>query len=205
MASFIVFEGGDGSGKTTQARNLMQRLRRRGSDAVLTHEPGGTPLGEALRRVLKSGPAMSPLSELFLFEAARAQLVDTLIRPALAEGRTVIADRYVASTVAYQAYGRELDRNLVDRLNREATGGLMPDLTVLLDLSVDTSLSRIQRASNDNFDQAPREFHRRVREGYMAQAEANPAKWLVLDGTRAKRDLGRQIWEKVQPLLLQRG
>lgn len=201
MASFIVFEGGDGSGKSTQARNLMQRLRRRGLGAVLTHEPGGTLLGEALRRVLKSGPAMSPLSELFLFEAARAQLVDTLIRPALAEGRTVIADRYVASTVAYQAYGRELDRNLVDRLNREATGGLMPDLTVLLDLSVDTSLSRIQRAGNDNFDQAPREFHRRVREGYKAQAEANPDKWLVLDGTRAKRDLGRQIWEKVQPLL----
>ena len=201
MASFIVFEGGDGSGKSTQARNLMQRLRRRGLGAVLTHEPGGTPLGEALRRVLKSGPAMSPLSELFLFEAARAQLVDTLIRPALAEGRTVIADRYVASTVAYQAYGRELDRNLVDRLNREATGGLMPDLTVLLDLSVDTSLSRIQRAGNDNFDQAPREFHRRVREGYKIQAEANPDKWLVLDGTRAKRDLGRQIWEKVQPLL----
>ena len=201
MASFIVFEGGDGSGKSTQARNLMQRLRRRGLGAVLTHEPGGTPLGEALRRVLKSGPAMSPLSELFLFEAARAQLVDTLIRQALAEGRTVIADRYVASTVAYQAYGRELDRNLVDRLNREATGGLMPDLTVLLDLSVDTSLSRIQRAGNDNFDQAPREFHRRVREGYKAQAEANPDKWLVLDGTRAKRDLGRQIWEKVQPLL----
>lgn len=204
MASFIVFEGGDGSGKSTQARNLMQRLRRRGSGAVLTHEPGGTPLGEALRRVLKSGPVMSPLSELFLFEAARAQLVDTLIRPALEEGRTVIADRYVASTVAYQAYGRELDRNLVDRLNREATGGLMPDLTVLLDLSVGTSLSRIRRASNDNFDQAPHEFHRRVREGYMAQAEANPDKWLVLDGTRAKRDLGRQIWEKVQPLLQQR-
>lgn len=201
MASFIVFEGGDGSGKSTQARNLMQRLQRRGLGAVLTHEPGGTPLGEALRRVLKSGPAMSPLSELFLFEAARAQLVDTLIRPALAVGRTVIADRYVASTVAYQAYGRELDRNLVDRLNREATGGLMPDLTVLLDLSVDTSLSRIQRAGNDNFDQAPREFHRRVREGYKAQAEANPDKWLVLDGTRAKRDLGRQIWEKVQPIL----
>jgi len=201
VASFIVFEGGDGSGKSTQARNLMQRLQRRGLGAVLTHEPGGTPLGEALRRVLKSGPAMSPLSELFLFEAARAQLVDTLIRPALAVGRTVIADRYVASTVAYQAYGRELDRNLVDRLNREATGGLMPDLTVLLDLSVDTSLSRIQRAGNDNFDQAPREFHRRVREGYKAQAEANPDKWLVLDGTRAKRDLGRQIWEKVQPIL----
>ena len=205
MASLIVFEGGDGSGKSTQARNLMQRLRRRGLGAVLTHEPGGTPLGEALRRVLKSGPAMSPLSELFLFEAARAQLVDTLIRPALAVGRTVIADRYVASTVAYQAYGRKLDRNLVDRLNREATGGLTPDLTVLLDLSVDTSLSRIQRAGNDNFDQAPREFHRRVREGYKAQAEANPDKWLVLDGTRAKRDLGRQIWEKVQPLLQQRG
>jgi len=201
VASFIIFEGGDGSGKSTQARNLLRRLRRRGLDALLTHEPGGTPLGEALRRVLKSGPAMSPVSELFLFEAARAQLVDTLIRPALAEGRTVVADRYVASTVAYQAYGRDLDRNLVDRLNREATGGLMPDLTIFLDLSVDTALSRIKRPGNDNFDRAPRDFHQRIREGYRAQAEANSDKWLVLDGTGTTRDLGRRIWEKVQPLL----
>ena len=201
MTSFIVFEGGDGSGKTTQARSLLQRLRRRGLDAVLTHEPGGTHLGQALRRLVKSEPSVSPISELFLFEAARAQLVGNVIRPALAEGRIVVADRYVASTVAYQAYARELDRYLVDRLNREATGGLMPDLTVLLDLSVDTALSRIERTGNDNFDQAPREFHRRVREGYRAQAEANPDKWLVLDGTRSKRDLGRLIWGKIQPLL----
>ncbi len=201
MASFIVFEGGDGSGKSTQARGLLQRLRRRELDAVLTHEPGGTPLGESLRRLVKSGPALAPVSELFLFEAARAQLVGSVIRPALAEGRIVVADRYVASTVAYQAYGRELDRNLVDTLNREATGGLTPDLTVLLDVSVDTALSRIERTGNDTFDRAPRDFHRRVREGYRAQAEANPDKWLVLDGAKPKRDLGRQIWEKVQPLL----
>lgn len=201
MASFIVFEGGDGSGKSTQARSLLNRLRRRGLDAVLTHEPGGTPLGESLRRLVKSGPAVSPVSELFLFEAARAQLVSSVIRPALAAGQVVVADRYVASTVAYQAYGRELERNLVDRLNREATGGLMPDLTVFLDLPVDAALSRIERHGQDTFDRAPRDFHRRVREGYRAQAEANPDKWLVLDGTGTKRDLGRQVWEKVQPLL----
>ena len=201
MASFIVFDGGDGTGKSTQARSLMDRLRRRGLDAVLTHEPGGTPLGESLRRLVKSGPPISAVSELFLFEAARAQLVRTVILPALSAGRVVVADRYVASTVAYQVYGRELDRNLVDRLNSEATGGLMPDLTVVLDLPVDTALARIERQDSDTFDQAPLDFHRRVQEGYRAQAQADPERWLVLDGTTSKRELSRQVWGKVQPLL----
>jgi dTMP kinase len=136
MACFIVFEGGDGSGKSTQARSLLRRMRRRGVKALRTHEPGGTPLGQYLRHLLKSGAAMTPMSELMLFEAARAQLVDTVIKPFLDQGGVVIADRFTSSTMAYQGYGRGLDRELIERLNREATGGLEPDLTVLLDLQL---------------------------------------------------------------------
>ncbi len=197
---FIVFEGGDGSGKSTQSRLLLQRLRRRGYTALLTHEPGGTRLGESLRRLLKSGPGVTPTSELLLFEAARAQLVSTVIRPALASGQVVISDRYTYSTVAYQGFGRGLDLGLVERLNGEATGGLEPDLAILLALPTDVALARIA-PNSDNYDEAPREFHRRVLDGYRAQVEADPKRWLVLDASAAKRDVSRQVWEKVQPLL----
>jgi len=144
MACFIVFEGGDGSGKSTQARSLFRRLRRRRVKVLRTHEPGGTPLGQALRRLLKSGEAMTPISELMLFEAARAQLVQQVIKPFLDQGGVVIADRFTSSTVAYQGYGRGLDRELIERLDREATGGLEPDLTSLGLSSQDTP--RLQRA-----------------------------------------------------------
>ena len=142
MACFIVFEGGDGSGKSTQAQSLYLRLRRRAIKVLRTHEPGGTPLGQALRRLLKSGEAMTPISELMLFEAARAQLVQQVIRPFLDQGGGVIADRFTSSTMAYQGYGRGLDRELIERLDREATGGLEPDLTVFLDLPVEVALAR---------------------------------------------------------------
>ena len=143
---------------------------------------------------------MAPISELLLFEAARAQLVDSVIRPALASGRVVISDRYVYSTIAYQGYGRGLGLGLVDRLNREATGGLEPDLAILMNLPAEAALSRIG-PNNDNFDEAPQEFHWRVLKGYREQAANDPGRWLVLDATATKRDLSRQVWEKVQPLL----
>ncbi|MCH7606128.1 MAG: dTMP kinase [Chloroflexi bacterium] len=201
MARFIVFEGGDGSGKSTQSRSLYRRLQRRGYPTILTREPGGTPTGESIRRWLKSRQALSPLSELLLFEAARAQLAVSVIRPALEKGTTVVGDRFTASTVAYQGYGRELDLDLISRLNRVATGGLAADLTVLLDVPVEVSLARRDRISPDRFDTASVEFHRRVRKGYLAQAEAEPDKWLVLDGVRPPRELSSEIWAKVQPLL----
>ena len=167
MACFIVFEGGDGSGKSTQAHVLSRRLRRSNIKVLRTHEPGGTSLGQALRRLLKSGEPMLPISELMLFEAARAQLVDKVIRPFLDDGGVVIADRFTSSTTTYQGYGRGLDHELIERLNREATGGLKPDLTVLLDLPVETALAR-KNGSADNFDDAPVEFHRKIRQGYVA-------------------------------------
>ena len=201
MAIFIVFEGGDGSGKSTQARNLSQRLRRRSIPVLLTREPGGTPSGESIRRLLKGQRSFRPMSELLLFEAARAQLVESVIRPGLDGGTTVICDRYTASTVAYQGHGRGLDLALIQQLNEMATGGLVPDLTVLLDLSPLVGLSRRGTAGSDPFESAPQEFQSKVREGYLAQAAEAPERWLVLDGSRPQRELSREIWTKVQPLL----
>ena len=199
MASFIVFEGGDGSGKSTQSRALCRRLRRRSYPVLLTREPGGTPAGESIRRWLKTHANLNPISEMSLFVAARAQLVDDVIRPALRRGATVVCDRYTASTVAYQGYGRQMDLELIGRLNRAATAGLSPVLTVLLDLPVRAALARRER--QDAIESAPMEFHERVRQGYLTQAAADASGWLVLDGSRPSRDLSREIWAKVQPLL----
>lgn len=200
VATFIVFEGGDGSGKSTQSRALFRRLRREGHAAGLTHEPGGTALGESIRRWLKGRQGQAPLSELFLFSAARAQLVEEVIRPSLQNEITVICDRFTASTVAYQGYGRGLDLALIHQLNQVASGGLAADLTVLLDLPAEVGLARKHRTA-DTFDAAPLEFHRRVREGYLWQAGQYPHSWLVLDATRPRKELAQEIWTKVQPFL----
>ena len=200
MALFIVFEGGDGSGKSVQSRALFRRLRQQGYPALLTREPGGSALGENLRRWLKRSQGLSPLTELSLFTAARSQLVAEVVRPTLQSGNMVICDRFTASTVAYQGYGRGLDLKLVQRLNRLASDGLAPDLTVLLDLPPEGALSR-KNIGTDTFDTAPLEFHRRVRQGYLAQAAEDPGRWLVLDATRPRRELAQDIWAKVQPLL----
>lgn len=201
MTSFIVFEGIDGSGKSTQAKALQRRLRHRNIPVLLTREPGGTPLGEQLRRWLKGRPDLSPLAELTLFIAARAQLVEKVINPALHSGVTVLSDRYTASTVAYQGNGRGLDLELINDLNLAATGGLRPNLTVLFDMRPEESLARRSNAEVDAFESAPWEFHRRVRESYLAQAAAHPDDWLVVDATQDKRRLSQQIWAKVKPLL----
>jgi len=200
VTSFIVFEGIDGSGKSTQAKALLRRLRRRDIAALLTREPGGTPLGEQLRRWLKGRPDLTPMAELTLFIAARAQLVEKVIKPALNSGVTVISDRYTASTVAYQGHGRALDLELIRNLNLAATSGLAPDLTILFDLPPEESLARRSNAAADAFEAAPWEFHRKVRESYLAQAAAQPNSWLVVDATQDKRRLSQQIWAKVKPL-----
>lgn len=204
MAAFIVFEGIDGSGKSTQARALYRRLVSRETLALLTHEPGGTPLGEALRRWVKRRQGLFPLTELFLFNAARAQLVEQVIRPALKEGITVLADRFVASTVAYQSYGRGVDLELVHQANQGAVGGLSPNLTVFLDVSPEIGRGRKGEQARDNFDAAPVEFYRKVRQGYLEQADQakkGGQEWLVLDGLRPRAQLAQEIWAKVQPLL----
>ena len=205
---FIVFEGIDGSGKSTQARSLYRRLARLEQKVLLVHEPGGTPLGETVRRWVKTRQGLSSLAELFLFTAARSQVVADVIRPALLDGAVVIADRFAASTVAYQGYGRGMDITLINQVNREAMAGMTPDLTILLDVAPEVGAERKTARPNtrsiariDKFDTAPLDFHRRVRQGYLDQAGSDPARWLVLDATAPPAQLSRDIWTKVKPLL----
>ena len=200
MGAFIVFEGGDGAGKTTQARLLAGRMKRRGWPVVVAREPGGTPLGRRVRRWLKDGGPTTELAELLLFCAARTEIVDRLIRPALEAHRTVLCDRFTGSTIAYQGYGRGLDLELVRRLNLVATGSLEPDLTILLDVPAEAGLARKDEGNLDRFESEAVEFHRRVRDGYRSLASADGG-WVLLDGSEAKAAVASRVWQIVQPLL----
>jgi dTMP kinase len=203
LASFIVFEGGEGCGKSTQTRALYRRLSKDGFRAVLTREPGGTRLGERVRRHLKrtDETRISPLAELFLVATARAQLVSEVIRPELEEGKTVICDRFTPSTLAYQGYGRGLDMDAVRAVNGMATDGLFPDLIVLLDIPVEAGLGRKKSRERDRFESESLAFHARVRRGYLDMAKADPERWLVVDGRLSKKEIEKMIWGKVSVLL----
>ena len=198
---FITLEGGEGSGKSTQADLLARALEAWGRRVVSLREPGGTQLGEELRQLLlHRQTAMSPAAELLLFLAARAELVQSVIRPALAEGAIVICDRFSDSTFAYQGYGRGLDLDELRRLNAYATGGLTPDLTVLLDLPVEAGRGRKQR-DEDAFQREDDAFHERVRQGYLELARQEPDRWLVLDGTLPTDALTAAVHERIQAKL----
>ena len=202
MALFITFEGGEGCGKSVQARALYRRLSRLAIPAVLTHEPGGTPLGSKIGRWLKWEKAdLSPLTELLLFNASRAQLVAEVIQPNLKNGKTVICDRYADSTTAYQSYGRGLDLEIVKAINSAATKGLEPDLTVLLDISAEAGLARKRARKQDRFEGEDTTFHRRVRDGYLKMAADDPKRWLVVDASQSKRKIAQIIWQRVNQLL----
>jgi dTMP kinase len=183
---FIVIEGGEGAGKSRLQSALGARLTSDGFDVQLTREPGGTPLGERVRQVLLAdGAAGDPLAELLLFEAARAQLVASVIRPALEAGRVVLCDRYTASSVVYQGFGRRLGRDLVERANLIAVSGVVPALTLLLDLPVEEGLSRRGNEGDVNhFDAEEAAFHERVRSGYLQLAREAPASWRVIDASQ---------------------
>ena len=185
---FITLEGPEGAGKTTQARLLAGFLRDCGYDIVTTREPGGTPIGDQIRTVLHdtANTAMSPTAEVLLYAASRAQLVAEVIRPALAAGRVVLCDRYADSTMAYQGFGRGLDRKALAALTAIATGGLRPDLTLLFDLDVERGLARRRDEGEEmnRLDLETVEFHRRVREGYQALAAAEPERWVCIDADR---------------------
>ncbi len=185
---FITLEGPDGSGKTTQARLLAHWLQEEGHPVVLVREPGGTTIGERIREVLHD-PAhtgMSPWTEVFLYCAARAQLVAEIIRPALAAGQTVLCDRYADSTLAYQGYGRGLDLDALRLVLYLATGGLTPDLTFCLDISPEEGLARRRAGGGEwnRLDQETVDFHRRVRTGYLELAGLEPQRWIVVDAAR---------------------
>ena len=191
----VTLEGGEGSGKTTHAKALAERLEERGIIACLTHEPGGTALGQAIQRLFQRSDGSqtpSPRAELLLFEADRAQHVQQIIRPALSEGKIVICDRFTDSSLAYQGFGRGLDLNFIRRLNDEATGALKPDLTLLLDVAPETGLTRAG-AQLDVTGREPLEFHERAREGFLALAREEPERFVVIDATlpEGEQDLRR--------------
>ena len=211
---FIALEGGEGAGKSTQAQLLVTRLQREGQHATLIHEPGTTSLGNHLRDYLKSEQRISPEAELLLFEASRAQLMAEVIRPSLDHGISIIADRFAASSIAYQGYGRGIGGGKVEQLNDFATGGLHPNLNILLDVPYKEGLARTQgpqltlgderreelrqdAPGTRRFEELPEDFHRRVREGYLAQAAEDPEGWTMINGTMPLNQVHQAIWEKV--------
>ena len=208
---FIAFEGGEGAGKSTQARCLESHLRAQGYNAVLVREPGSTQLGDYLRAYLVNNEHIVPLAELLLFEAARAQLVEERIRPLLDDGAVVIADRFAGSTVAYQGHGRGIKLDRIRWLNDFATGRLYPDLTILLDIDPLIGLERansrqLQLAlpiagAPDRFEEEIMAFHDNVRRGFLEQAESDPDQWHVVDGHRSIVQVATAVRAAIEGLL----
>jgi dTMP kinase len=206
---FITMEGVEGAGKTTQLQKLRQRLDAEGLSVVVTREPGGTPIAEAIRDVLlnPAHTAMDPMAELLLYEAARAQHVAERIQPALSEGRVVLCDRFADSTTAYQGAGRRLlDGAALHKLHVLATDGVWPDLTLVLDLPVEQGLERAEADhQKDRIELESRAFHEAVRQGFQQLAEQEPRRVRIIDAQPAVEEVGESVWHFVEPLLRDRG
>lgn len=204
---FLTFEGPDGSGKTTQARMLTAWLHKQGYTVVLTREPGGTEIGEQIRRVLHDphNTAMDARAEILLYSAARAQHVAQRIRPALARGEIVISDRYADSTLAYQGYGRGLDLATLRAITQFATGGLTPDMTLYLDITPEVGLQRRQFSGEEwnRLDAEALAFHQRVQAGYQELIRQDPKRWVVIQGLRPVEEVQQEIRGCVQARLLE--
>lgn len=205
---FITLEGVEGSGKTTQAAALADALRKEGRAVTVTHEPGGTRAGEAIRKIfLDPEVSLDVASELLLVLADRAQHVREKLRPIVEAGEIVISDRYSDSTAAYQGYGRGFDLVLLGQLNRLATAGLVPDLTIVLDCAADTGLARTRERVKgqahrfDRFESERMEFHRRVREGFLAIAKAEPDRVRVIDSEHPLAVVSGEILTAVRELI----
>ena len=226
MGAFIVLEGGEGSGKSTQARLLYQRLLKEGVPSVLLHEPGGTALGEQVRALLKAerSSAMSSLAELLLFSAARAQFVEDALQPALRQGLVVICDRFTPSTLAYQGYARGVSLKTIEHLNDLTTGEATPDLILLLDIPPEEALHRyasqtsfnlnvdgqqsgepvaprVDEEGSQRFEKEPLSFHRKVHQSYAQMAQADPERWYVVDAALPVEEVAEAVWERVEKLV----
>ncbi len=200
---FVALEGGEGAGKSTQASRLVEWLRGSGHEVVVTREPGATAVGARVRELLLDpGTALGPHAEALLYAADRAEHVATVIRPALQRGAVVVSDRYIDSSIAYQGFGRGLEPETVAAMSRWATGGLLPDLTVLLDLPVGAGRTRLHaRGGLDRMEAEADAFHERVRQGFGQLAAAEPARYTVLDATGGIDQVAQQVRAAVQPLL----
>ncbi len=211
MGIFITFEGIEGCGKTTQVRLLGDYLRSKGLPTVLTREPGGTAIGDAIRRILLTPASahIDPVTELFLYEAARCQHVREVIRPSLEAGKVVLCDRYADATTAYQGAARAIGRETVDILHRIATGDLHPDLTVLLDCPVEWGLKHAVRrnrelaleGNEDRFEREERAFHEHVRQGYLDIAAKEPQRVKVIDGSRSIEEIHKDVVRIVEDVV----
>lgn len=210
---FITFEGIDGSGKSTQMRLLASRLRTAGHDLLETVEPGGSSIGQQIRRILlhEENKELSPTTELLLMFAARAQNLDERILPALAHGHVVLSDRWTDSTTAYQGYGRGLGAEVVLEVDRIACRGLVPDLTICVDIEPAVGLARARARASETRDietrleQEELAFYRKVREGYLQIAAEEPRRFRLIDGDRAPEAVQGEIWTVVEPVLAVRG
>jgi dTMP kinase len=194
---FIVFEGPEGAGKSTQIKHLVTKLRET-FDVVQTREPGGTPAADAIRKVILD-PALtiSPLTEFLLYSASRAQHVEEIIKPALEQPKIVVCDRFFGASVAYQGYGRGLELEFIYSLTGKVTGGIEPDLVLLLDLDPQVGLERVaQRGQKDRLELADISFHHKVREGFLAQAKENKT-WVIIDAQQDEANVKAEIWQAV--------
>lgn len=204
---FFTFEGGDGCGKSTQMRLLAERLRGEGRSVLETVEPGGTRIGEQIRRILldSANQELRATPELLLYFASRAQNVEELILPALDEGTIVLSDRFTDSSMAYQGYGRGLGEDAVLALDRIACHGLMPDMTILIDIDIETSLARARERNlshtETRMDEQALEFHHRVRQAYKRMAGREPRRFRVIDGRASVETVAAAVWEAVIPLV----
>ncbi len=207
MGKFISFEGIEGSGKSTQARLLAHALSDKGIRCIVTREPGGTPLGERIREIVLRSE-LSPMAELFLYLAVRAEHLREIIIPSLRDGIWVISDRYSDATVAYQGYGRGLSIDKILELNRIATSGIFPHITFLLDVPAEIGIQRaMSRISDtgmepDRFERESLEFHRRVRDGYLMLAEMEPGRIKVIDAVDDREKIHKKVMSHLEPLLI---
>ena len=216
----ITFEGGEGVGKSTQAKILFHQLEKYGVDCIITQEPGGSILGNNIRKWVKSSSNISPLSETLLFEAARSQIITEIISPGLRQNKVVIVDRFTDSTISYQGFGHGLDIEIINQLNKIATKNIIPNLTILLDIEPEIALSRVsnqtdlftgddnyKRVDSENqrkFEQKPLEFHQKVREGYLSISK-NDKRWCLINAAQKSDVIAKLILNKTKELLIKNG
>ena len=206
MSKLISIEGSDGTGKTTQSLALVNNLKNHNKEAILAREPGGTDIGETLRKILKNDTKIEPISELLLFQAARTELIEKIILPALKSNKIVVVDRYKDSTLAYQGFGRGLDIELINLLNNISTQNLEPDLTILLDMPVEEAINRTtqrqqvsQQSIETNFEDESIDFHTKVSNGFRTLAKKSD-KWVIVNGSLDINQISEIIWKSVEQL-----